>query len=100
MTQIANGAQMVNHQKFETGTFDFDASLLRHTRGSARVFGKGLARKRERQHCVAQLLNTDVPMSDEPTGRLDVDNIKRLEVWLESYQGSVIHTSLASPLSR
>ena len=39
------------------------------------------------QLCVAQLMNCDVLMHDEPTGHLDVDNIKWLEDWLESFTG-------------
>ena len=45
------------------------------------------------QLCAAQPLNTDVLLLDEPTGHLDVDNIKGLEDWLESFQGSIICTS-------
>merc|ERR1711862_893686 len=41
----------------------------------------------------AQLMNADVLMLDEPTGHLDVDNIKWLEDWLESFPGSIICTS-------
>jgi elongation factor 3 len=36
-------------------------------------------------------------MLDEPTGHLDVDNIKWLEDWLESFPGSIICTSHFSP---
>merc|ERR1719410_1701504 len=36
-------------------------------------------------------------MLDEPTGHLDVDNIKWLEDWLESFEGSIICTSHFSP---
>merc|ERR1719399_1714634 len=43
--------------------------------------------------CAAQLMNCDVLMLDEPTGHLDVDNIKWLEDWLLGFQGSIICTS-------
>jgi len=36
-------------------------------------------------------------MLDEPTGHLDVDNIKWLEDWLEAFSGSIICTSHFSP---
>jgi len=49
------------------------------------------------QLCAAQLMNADVLMLDEPTGHLDVDNIKWLEGWLESFPGSIICTSHFSP---
>merc|ERR1719210_2825503 len=49
------------------------------------------------QLCAAQLMNADVLMLDEPTGHLDVDNIKWLEDWLESFTGSIICTSHFSP---
>merc|ERR1719360_456379 len=49
------------------------------------------------QLCAAQLMNADVLMLDEPTGHLDVDNIKWLEDWLESFTGSLICTSHFSP---
>jgi len=49
------------------------------------------------QLCAAQLMNADVLMLDEPTGHLDVDNIKWLEDWLESFSGSIICTSHFSP---
>jgi len=49
------------------------------------------------QLCAAQLMNADVLMLDEPTGHLDVDNIKWLEGWLESFTGSIICTSHFSP---
>ena len=42
-------------------------------------------------------MNADVLMLDEPTGHLDVDNIKWLEDWLESFSGSIICTSHFSP---
>merc|ERR1712226_1197737 len=41
--------------------------------------------------------NADVLTLDEPTGHLDVDNIKWLEDWLESFPGSIICTSHFSP---
>merc|ERR1712086_183942 len=41
----------------------------------------------------AQLMNADVLMLDEPTGHLDVDNIKWIEDWLEQFPGSIICTS-------
>jgi len=45
------------------------------------------------QLCAAKLMNADVLMLDEPTGHLDVDNIKWLEDWLEAFPGSIICTS-------
>merc|ERR1719230_1460540 len=53
--------------------------------------------KMKMQLCAAQLMNADVLMLDEPTGHLDVDNIKWLEDWLESFNGSIICTSHFSP---
>merc|ERR1712241_152785 len=53
--------------------------------------------KMKMQLCAAQLMNTDVLMLDEPTGHLDVDNIKWLENWLEAFTGSIICTSHFSP---
>merc|ERR1711871_1284493 len=53
--------------------------------------------KMKMQLCAAQLMNADVLMLDEPTGHLDVDNIKWLEDWLLSFQGSIICTSHFSP---
>merc|ERR1719497_42587 len=53
--------------------------------------------KMKMQLCAAQLMNADVLMLDEPTGHLDVDNIKWLEDWLESFTGSIIRTSHFSP---
>jgi elongation factor 3 len=53
--------------------------------------------KMKMQLCAAQLMNCDVLMLDEPTGHLDVDNIKWLEDWLESFPGSIICTSHFSP---
>eukprot|EP00971_Amphidinium_carterae_P000901 17504-Amphidinium_carterae.1 len=49
------------------------------------------------QLCAAQLMNADVLMLDEPTGHLDVDNVKWLEDWLESFSGSIICTSHFTP---
>jgi len=49
--------------------------------------------KMKMQLCAAQLMNCDVLMLDEPTGHLDVTNIKWLEDWLESFPGSIICTS-------
>merc|ERR1711912_48550 len=49
------------------------------------------------QLCAAKLVNADVLMLDEPTGHLDVDNIRWLEDWLESFPGSIICTSHFSP---
>merc|ERR1711975_108999 len=49
------------------------------------------------QLCAAQLMNADVLMLDEPTGHLDVDNIKWLEDWLESFSGSIICPSHFTP---
>merc|ERR1711972_279151 len=53
--------------------------------------------KMKMQLCAAQLMNADVLMLDEPTGHLDVDDIKWLEEWLESFPGSIICTSHFSP---
>merc|ERR1712187_222521 len=53
--------------------------------------------KMKMQLCAAPLMNADVLMLDEPTGHLDVDNIKWLEDWLESFPGSIICTSHFSP---
>merc|ERR1719160_1916063 len=53
--------------------------------------------KMKMQLCAAQLMNADVLMLDEPTGHLDVDNIKWLEGWLESFTGSIICTSHFTP---
>merc|ERR1719310_549228 len=53
--------------------------------------------KMKMQLCAAQLMNVDVLMLDEPTGHLDVDNIKWLEDWLQSFPGSVICTSHFTP---
>merc|ERR1711937_850626 len=53
--------------------------------------------KMKMQLCAAQLMNADVLMLDEPTDHLDVDNIKWLEDWLESFPGSIICTSHFSP---
>merc|ERR1712178_173739 len=53
--------------------------------------------KMKMQLCAALLMNADVLMLDEPTGHLDVDNIKWLEDWLLSFQGSIICTSHFSP---
>merc|ERR1711981_879063 len=53
--------------------------------------------KMKMQLCAAKLMNCDVLMLDEPTGHLDVDNIKWLEDWLESFPGSIICTSHFSP---
>jgi len=53
--------------------------------------------KMKMQLCAAQLMNADVLMLDEPTGHLDVDNVKWVEDWLESFPGSIICTSHFSP---
>merc|ERR1712070_1245195 len=53
--------------------------------------------KMKMQLCAAKLVNADVLMLDEPTGHLDVNNIKWLEEWLESFPGSIICTSHFSP---
>merc|ERR1719386_154285 len=53
--------------------------------------------KMKMQLCAAQLMNADVLMLDEPTGHLDVNNIRWLEDWLESFSGSIICTSHFSP---
>merc|ERR1711865_1292179 len=49
--------------------------------------------KMKMQLCAAQLVNADVLMLDEPTGHLDVDNIKWIEDWLQQFPGSIICTS-------
>merc|ERR1712038_1978259 len=53
--------------------------------------------KMKMQLCAAKLMNADVLMLDEPTGHLDVDNIKWLEDWLTAFAGSIICTSHFSP---
>ena len=53
--------------------------------------------KMKMQLCAAQLMNADVLMLDEPTGHLDVDNIKWLEAWLEAFTGSIICTLHVTP---
>merc|ERR1712149_98578 len=53
--------------------------------------------KMKMQLCAAKLMNADVLMLDEPTGHLDVDNIKWLEEWLTAFPGSIICTSHFSP---
>merc|ERR1711988_1720014 len=53
--------------------------------------------KMKMQLCAAQLVNADVLMLDEPTGHLDVDNIKWIEDWLEAFPGSIICTSHFTP---
>jgi elongation factor 3 len=53
--------------------------------------------KMKMQLCAAKLMNADVLMLDEPTGHLDVDNIKWLEEWLQAFPGSIICTSHFSP---
>merc|ERR1719502_1234941 len=53
--------------------------------------------KMKMQLTAAKLLNADVLMLDEPTGHLDVNNIKWLEDWLEAFPGSIICTSHFSP---
>jgi len=53
--------------------------------------------KMKMQLCAAKLMNADVLMLDEPTGHLDVDNIKWLEDWLQAFPGSIICTSHFSP---
>jgi len=53
--------------------------------------------KMKMQLAAAKLLNADVLMLDEPTGHLDVNNIKWLEDWLEAFPGSIICTSHFSP---
>ena len=49
------------------------------------------------QLCAAQPMNCDGLMLDEPTGHLDVDNVKRLWDWLESFTGGITCTSHWSP---
>merc|ERR1711988_688246 len=53
--------------------------------------------KMKMQLCAAKLVNADVLMLDEPTGHLDVTNIKWLEDWLEAFPGSIICTSHFTP---
>jgi elongation factor 3 len=53
--------------------------------------------KMKMQLAAAKLLNADVLMLDEPTGHLDVNNIKWLEDRLEAFPGSIICTSHFSP---
>merc|ERR1719310_1129438 len=53
--------------------------------------------KMKMQLCAAKLMNADVLMLDEPTGHLDVNNIKWLEDWLEAFPGSIICTSHFTP---
>merc|ERR1711871_1480914 len=53
--------------------------------------------KMKMQLCAAKLMNADVLMLDEPTGHLDVDNIKWLEDWLEAFPGSIICPSHFTP---
>merc|ERR1711904_349971 len=53
--------------------------------------------KMKMQLCAAKLMNADALRLDEPTGHLDVDNIKWLEDWLEAFPGSIICTSHFSP---
>jgi len=53
--------------------------------------------KMKMQLTAAKLLNADVLMLDEPTGHLDVTNIKWLEDWLEAFPGSIICTSHFTP---
>lgn len=52
--------------------------------------------KMKMQLCAATLMNADILMLDEPTGHLDVDNIKWLKDWLNTFReggGSIICTS-------
>ena len=42
------------------------------------------------QLCAAQLLNCGVLMRIEPTGHLDVDYIRWLKDWLESFAGNML----------
>jgi elongation factor 3 len=53
--------------------------------------------KMKMQLCAAKLMNADVLMLDEPTGHLDVDNIRWLEDWLEGFPGSILCVSHFSP---
>merc|ERR1719281_703394 len=46
--------------------------------------------KMKMQLCAAKLMQADVLMLDEPTGHLDVDNVRWLEAWLEEFPGSVL----------
>ena len=50
------------------------------------------------QWCAAKSVTADVLRLDESTGHLDVDNIRWLEDWLESFPGSIIGTSHFSPV--
>lgn len=52
--------------------------------------------KMKMQLCAATLMNADILMLDEPTGHLDVDNIKWIKQWLTDFNtagGSIICTS-------
>ena len=52
--------------------------------------------KMKMQLCAATLMNADILMLDEPTGHLDIDNIKWLKDWLNNFKnkgGSIICTS-------
>merc|ERR1712232_1437536 len=45
------------------------------------------------QLACAQLINADILMIDDPTGHLDVNNIKWVKQWLGNFPGSIIATS-------
>merc|ERR1719171_574157 len=45
------------------------------------------------QLACAQLINADILMIDDPTGHLDVNNIKWVKNWLGNFPGSIIATS-------
>ena len=52
--------------------------------------------KMKMQLCAATLMDADILMLDEPTGHLDVDNIKWIKEWLTKFKnkgGSIICTS-------
>merc|ERR1711865_921210 len=45
------------------------------------------------QLACAQLIDADILMIDDPTGHLDVKNIKWVKQWLTDFEGSIIATS-------
>jgi len=45
------------------------------------------------QLACAQLINADILMIDDPTGHLDVKNVKWVKEWLGGFPGSIISTS-------
>merc|ERR1712166_1123221 len=48
------------------------------------------------QLACAQLINADILMIDDPTGHLDVKNVKWVKQWLGGFPGSIISTSANS----